>query len=101
VLEVDGAPGCAPELVQRQLAIATLGHAHALLALAAEVGLSADLGVIEEQAWRGRCNEPAGPRGDLNAQTRYRTNVPRPGTVWTRPSSTRTAMPLRIVPTLG
>jgi hypothetical protein len=58
MLDANVAPERAAELVQRQLAVATLGQAHALLAVAATVGLSADLGVIEEKAWRDAAASP-------------------------------------------
>ena len=51
MLDADVDPQRAAELVQRQIAVATLGQAHALLAAAA--GLSARMGPLDEQEWRG------------------------------------------------
>jgi hypothetical protein len=50
MLDVDVGPQRAAELVRRQIAVAALGHAHALLAAAA--GLSASMGPLDEQEWR-------------------------------------------------
>jgi hypothetical protein len=52
MLDADVDPQRAAELVQRQIAVATLGQAHALLAAAAAVGLSASMGPLDEQEWR-------------------------------------------------
>jgi hypothetical protein len=52
MLDADVDPHRAAELVQRQIAVATLGQAHALLAAAAAAGLSASVGPLDEQEWR-------------------------------------------------
>ncbi len=52
MLDADVDPERAAELVQRQIAVATLGQAHALLAAAAAAGLSAGMGPLDEQEWR-------------------------------------------------
>ena len=52
MLDTEVAPEHAAELVQRQIAVATLGQAHALLAAAAAIGLSSDTGPLDMQAWR-------------------------------------------------
>ena len=52
MLDADVDPQRTAELVQRQIAVATLGQAHALLAAAAAVGLSASMGALGEQEWR-------------------------------------------------
>jgi hypothetical protein len=46
MLDTDVDPGHAAELIQRQIAMATLGQAHALFAAA--VGLSARMGPLDE-----------------------------------------------------
>ena len=40
------------ELIQRQAAVASLAHAHALLAIAAAIELSAHLEATDAAAWR-------------------------------------------------
>ncbi len=52
MLDADVDPEHAHELVQRQIAVATLSQAHALLAAAAAVGLSASMGPLDEREWR-------------------------------------------------
>jgi hypothetical protein len=52
MLDADVGSERAAELVQRQIAVATVGQAHALLAAAAAIGLSARLGPLDEQEWR-------------------------------------------------
>jgi hypothetical protein len=52
MLDTEADPSRAAELIQRQIAIATLGQAHALLASAAAAGLSARMGPLDEQEWR-------------------------------------------------
>jgi hypothetical protein len=51
LLDTDVAPELRGELIQRQAAIASMAHAHALLAAAA-IGLSAHLEVTDTNAWR-------------------------------------------------
>jgi hypothetical protein len=41
MLDADVAPELRADLIQRQAAVATMAHAHALLAAAAAIGLSA------------------------------------------------------------
>ena len=48
------------ELVQCQLAVATAAAAHAFLAVAATMGLTADLGPADAQAWREAAAAPIG-----------------------------------------
>jgi hypothetical protein len=52
MLDADVDADHAHELIQRQIAVATVGQAHALLAAAAAVGLSASMGALDEQEWR-------------------------------------------------
>jgi hypothetical protein len=52
MLDADVGSERAAELVQRQIAVAALGQAHALLAAAAAVALSARMGPLDEQEWR-------------------------------------------------
>jgi hypothetical protein len=52
MLDASVAPEHVGELVQRQIAVATLGQAHALLAVASAAGLTADLSVADSIAWR-------------------------------------------------
>lgn len=56
MLDTEAAPEHAAEFVQRQIAVATLGQAHALLAVAAAIGLSSDTGTLDRQAWRDAAN---------------------------------------------
>ena len=52
MLDTDVAPADRAELVQRQAAIASMATAHAVLAAAAAIGLSAHLDTLDTQAWR-------------------------------------------------
>lgn len=52
MLEADVDPERAAELVQRQIAVATLGQAHALLAAAAAIGLQGAISSLDEREWR-------------------------------------------------
>jgi hypothetical protein len=52
MLDTEVAPEDRAELVARQTAVATMANAHALLAAAATLGLSARLDVAEASAWR-------------------------------------------------
>jgi hypothetical protein len=53
MLAADVDPQRAAELVQGQIAVAALGEAHALLAATATLGLSASMGPLDEQEWKG------------------------------------------------
>ena len=50
MLEADVDPERAAELVQRQIAVATLGQAHALLAAAAAIGLQGAIPLMSGSA---------------------------------------------------
>jgi hypothetical protein len=52
MLDTDVAPEARAELVQRQAAVASMATAHAVLAAAAAIGLSAHLDRTDELAWR-------------------------------------------------
>lgn len=52
MLDVSVAPEVAAEHVQRQSAVASMATAHALLAVAAALGLSAHLDAADIRAWR-------------------------------------------------
>lgn len=52
MLDTDVAPELRAELIQRQVAVATMAHAHALLAAAAAIGLSVHLEATDTNAWR-------------------------------------------------
>jgi hypothetical protein len=52
MLDAVVAPEDRAELVARQAAVAAMAHAHAVLAVAAAVGLSAHLERLDERAWR-------------------------------------------------
>ena len=52
MLDADVDPERAAELVRRQVAVAALGQAHALLAATATLGLSASMGPLDEQEWK-------------------------------------------------
>jgi hypothetical protein len=58
MLDTDVTPEDRAELVQRQAAVAAMATAHAVLAAAATLGLSAHLDVADTSAWR----EVAGSR---------------------------------------
>jgi hypothetical protein len=53
MLDVNLAPEDGAELVARHAAVATMATAHAVLAAAAAIGLSAPLHIPGAQAWRG------------------------------------------------
>jgi hypothetical protein len=50
MLDADVDPSRAAELIQRQIAVATLGQAHALLAAA--IGLQGAISSLDEREWR-------------------------------------------------
>lgn len=52
MLDADIDPTRATELIQRQIAVASLGQAHALLAAAAAMGLQGTISSIDEREWR-------------------------------------------------
>lgn len=52
MLDTDVAPGDSAGLVQRQVAIAGMAAAHATLAAAAVLGLTAHLDPLGTEAWR-------------------------------------------------
>jgi hypothetical protein len=52
MLDIEVAPEDRAELVQRQAAVASMATAHAVLAAAAAIGLSAHLDRADERAWR-------------------------------------------------
>jgi hypothetical protein len=62
LLEADVAPDDRAELVGRQAAVATMAAAHAVLAAASVIGLSAHLNLADTNAWRdvaaARLTEP-------------------------------------------
>jgi hypothetical protein len=52
MLDIDVAAEDRAELVQRQAAVASMATAHAVLAAAAAIGLSAHLDIGDTSAWR-------------------------------------------------
>jgi hypothetical protein len=58
MLDTDVGPEARAELIQRQAAVATMALAHALLAAAATIGLSAHLDRADSLAWRRVAGTP-------------------------------------------
>lgn len=58
MLDIDVASELRGELIQRQAAVAAMAHAHAVLAAAAAIGLSAHMDVTDTNAWREAAKTP-------------------------------------------